>query len=192
MYFVEGQSLCDFIVNSTQEQRNKFGMCIVKFVFNNIYKHGILYSDIHYGNFLVKKDSTLCVLDFGCLQQINDNLLDNMRNLHRSIQKNDTEMFYKIIEEIGIIKNDISPESKKYIYDYFCIQYTPWTSKEFEFTDEWLNMSVKKETELMKEWVLPQDMVYFNKIPYGMYHILTKLKLKGGFLEVFDEIFNNF
>ena len=42
MYFVEGQSLCDFIVNSTQEQRNKFGMCIVKFVFNNIYKHGIL------------------------------------------------------------------------------------------------------------------------------------------------------
>jgi predicted unusual protein kinase regulating ubiquinone biosynthesis (AarF/ABC1/UbiB family) len=132
------------------------------------------------------------VLDFGCLQQINDNLLDNMRNLHRSIQKNDTEMFYKIIEEIGIIKNDISPESKKYIYDYFCIQYTPWTSKEFEFTDEWLNMSVKKETELMKEWVLPQDMVYFNKIPYGMYHILTKLKLKGGFLEVFDEIFNNF
>jgi hypothetical protein len=53
-------------------------------------------------------------------------------------------------------------------------------------------MSVKKETELMKEWVLPQDMVYFNKIPYGMYHILTKLKLKGGFLEVFDEIFNNF
>ena len=192
MYFVEGQSLCDFIVNSTQEQRNKFGMCIVKFVFNNIYKHGILYSDIHYGNFLVKKDSTLCVLDFGCLQQINDNLLDNMRDLHRSIQKNDTEMFYKIIEEIGIIKNDISPESKKYIYDYFCIQYTPWTSEEFEFTDEWLNMSVKKETELMKEWVLPQDMVYFNKIPYGMYHILTKLKLKGGFLEVLDEIFNNF
>ena len=59
-----------------------------------------------------------------------------------------------------------------------------------EVTEEWLDMAVKKETNLMKEWVLPQDMVYFNKIPYGMYHILTKLKLKGRFQAVFDKLFD--
>ena len=50
-------------------------------------------------------------------------------------------------------------------------------------------MATDKETELMKEWTLPQDMVYFNKLPYGGYHIFTKLKLKGRFKEVFEEIF---
>ena len=100
-------------------------------------------------------------------------------------------MFYNIVEKIGIINKDISSKSKKYIYDYFCIQYTPWTSKEFEFTEEWLDMATDKDTELMKEWILPSDMVYFNKIPYGMYHILTKLKLNGRFIELFDDMFNN-
>lgn len=189
MYFVKGRCLRDFIDDSTQDERNKFGMCAVKFVFENIYKHGILYSDVHYGNFLVKDDSTLCVLDFGCLHDINDTLLNHVRDLHRSIRIGDKDKFYQTVEDMGIIKKDISKASRKYIYDYFCIQYEPWTSEEFEFTEKWLDMATDKETNLMKEWTLPQDMVYFNKIPYGMYHILTKLKLKGRFREVFDAMF---
>ena len=190
MYYVDGKCLCDFIEDSTQEQRNKIGMCIVRFIFESIYKHSILYSDVHYGNLLVNKDCNLCVLDFGCLHKLEQTLVDNVRNLHRSIRSNDTDMFYNIVENMGIIKKDISSKSKKYIYDYFCIQYTPWTSKEFEFTEQWLDMATDKDTDLMKEWTLPQDMVYFNKIPYGMYHILTKLKLKGNFLEFFDNLFD--
>ena len=130
------------------------------------------------------------MLDFGCLHKLDKTLVDNILNLHRSIRSNDTDMFYNIVENMGIIKKDISSKSKKYIYDYFCIQYTPWTSKEFEFTEQWLDMATDKDTDLMKEWTLPQDMVYFNKIPYGMYHILTKLKLKGNFLEFFDNLFD--
>lgn len=191
MHFVKGKCLRDFIVHSTQKQRNKFGMCVVKFVFESIYKHSILYSDVHYGNLLVKDDSTLCVLDFGCLHQIGETLTNHLRELHKSIRYDDKEKFYTIVEEMGIIDKNISAPSKKYIYDYFCIQYTPWITEEFEFTEEWLDMATDKETELMKEWLLPQDMVYFNKIPYGMYHILTKLKLKGKFQEVFDKMFED-
>ena len=189
MNFVEGKCLREFIENSTQDERNKFGMCVVRFVFENIYKNGILYSDVHYGNLLVKDDSTLCVLDFGCLHKIEENLLNNFRLLHKSILEEDKESFYNIVEDMGIINKDITEKSKKYIYDYFIIQYTPWISEEFEFTEEWLDMATNKETELMKEWVLPQDMVYFNKIPYGAYHIFTKLKLKGKFKQVFTEYF---
>jgi predicted unusual protein kinase regulating ubiquinone biosynthesis (AarF/ABC1/UbiB family) len=188
MYFVEGKCLPDFICNSTQEERNKFGMCLVKFVFENIYKHSILYSDLHYGNFLVKDDSTLCVLDFGCIHYIDNILLNNLRELYISIRSGDKDKFYHTVETMGIITKDISEASRKYVYDYFCIQYEPWTSEEFEFTQEWLEMACGKETELMKEWTLPPNMVYFNKIPYGCYHIFTKLRLKGNFGELFDQM----
>lgn len=191
MTYIKGRSLDNFIENSTQEQRNKLGMCIVKFVFENLYKYGILYSDVHYGNFLVKDDSTLCVLDFGCLHKIKDHLLENIRALHISIRNKDKDSFYSTVKLMGIIKEDISQKSKDYIYEYFKLQYEPWTSEQFVFTEEWLDVAVEKETELMKEWLLPQDMVYFNKIPYGAYHIFTKLKLEGKFLQVFDKIFEN-
>ena len=40
----------------------------------------------------------------------------------------------------------------------------------------------------MKEWNLPNDMVYFNKIPFGLFHLLTKLNLKKDFTAFFNNI----
>ena len=91
---------------------------------------------------------------------------------------------------MGIIDKTISSKSKEYIYDYFCTQNEPWVSDDFEFTEEWLDMATEKDTELMKEWTLPKDMVYFNKIPYGGYHVFTKLKLRCNFSTLLDEIFD--
>lgn len=188
MKYIQGRSITNFISNSTQEERNKLGECIVRFTFENIYKHKILYSDVHYGNFLVKDNSTLCVLDFGCLTLIEPEMCKLLHRLYLSLLDKDKEIFYSTVEELGIIKSDISAESKDYIYSYFQYQYQPWISSEFEFTEEWLDKSTDKDLELMKEWILPQGMVHFNKIPYGCYHLLTKLGLKGNFLHIFSEL----
>lgn len=190
MNYIEGMPLAEFIDNSTQVEKNMFGMCIIKFIFETLYKHNILYSDIHYGNMLVKPNNTLCVLDFGCIHKIEDKLISNMKNLHKSLINKDKETFYTLLEDIGIINKEISEKSKIYIYDYFIIQYTPWIEEEFEFTEEWVEMCSMKEVELMKEWILPQNMVYFNKIPYGSYHIFAKLKLKGRFRDIINAVLN--
>ena len=188
MRFVKGKCIPDFLRNSSQDERNIFGNYIVMFIFESLYKHGILYSDVHYGNMLVTDNGGLCVLDFGCLHKIEDKLLNNLKKLHKSILDKNVENFYNIVEDMGIINKEISKESKDYIYEYFVIQYTPWISEEFEFTEEWLSMVSNKKTELVKEWILPKDMVYFNKIPYGAYHMFTKLNLKGKFKEFFEGI----
>ena len=153
-----------------------------------MYKYNIFYSDIHYGNFLVDKDNKLYVMDFGCLNMVSDKLLNYLKNLHLSMINENKNNFYNIVTDMEIIKDDISPASKEYIYEYFKLQYTPFTSNNFEFTDEWLEKAVYKNTELMKEWKLPSNIVYLNKVPYGLFHVLTKLKLKGDFLNYFKRI----
>ena len=188
MYYVNADSLSYFINNSTQENRNIIGMRIIEFIFKNLYKYNIFYSDIHYGNFLVDKDNKLYVMDFGCLNMLSDNLLNNLKNLHLTIINENKNDFYNIVKDMGIIKEDISPASKHYIYEYFKLQYTPFISNDFEFTEEWLEKAVYKNTELMKEWKLPSNIVYLNKIPYGLFHVLTKLKLKGDFLNYFKTL----
>lgn len=190
MYFVEGESFDSFILNSTQDERNNIGQYLVEFIFTNLYKKGIFYSDIHYGNFLVKDKSILYVMDFGCINDIEHKLLENLINLHICIFNDNKEKFYYLIEKMGIINFNISEKSKEYIYDYFKIQYEPFITNNFEFTEEWLEKSTYKNIDLMKEWELPSNMVYLNKIPYGMYHMLTKLKLKGNFLKFFKELLN--
>lgn len=188
MTYIDGYGLTHFIDNSTQEERNNIGLYIVEFIFTNFYKHGIFYPDIHYGNFIIKNNNVLYVMDFGCLNDIEDDLLENMINVHKAMIDKDRGTFFELVSKIGIMKEDISQESKEYMYEYFTLQYEPWTSEEFEFTEDWLKKSVYKKTELMKEWILPSNCIYFNKICYGAYHIFTKLRMKGKFLDFFKNL----
>lgn len=189
MYYIDAENLPSFIDNSTQGERNKIGMLIVEFIFTNLYKHGIFYSDIHYGNFLIKNKSILYVMDFGCIHYIEPDLLENLKNLHRSILNNDSKTFYNIVIDLGIINDEtISLDSKKYLYDYIKLQMEPWLSNNFKFSDDWLEKAVYKNVDLMKEWKLPPNMVYLNKICYGFPHVLKKLQLEGNFLHFFQNI----
>lgn len=188
MEYIDAEGLSSFIDTSTQEEKNLIGKYMVEFIFVNFYKYGIFYSDIHYGNFLIKYKQVLYVTDFGCINNIDDILLNNLKNLHKAVSNDDKDAFYKIVTDIGILVPNISIESKEYMYDYFKLQYTPWTQDNFEFTDEWFVESKFKKTELMTEWKLPSNCVYLNKIPFGGYHIFTKLKLKYDFTCLFKEL----
>ena len=72
--------------------------------------------------------------------------------------------------------------------EYFKLQYEPWTSRDFQFTNEWMEKALFKNLELMKEWQLPSNIVYLNKIPFGLFHLLNKLNLKYDFREFFETL----
>ena len=193
MNFVNGMSFTEFSNVATVEQKKFIGQTLVEFIFENIYKNKIFYSDIHYGNFLINYEPEsllpkLCVLDFGCIHYIKDDLVENIKLLHKVILEDDKEQFLKVVKNMNIITSDISEKSFEYMYEYFKIQYEPWITKDFEFTEEKLKKSDYKNLELMKEWNLPSDMVYFNKIPYGLFHLLTKLNLKHDFTLFFEKL----
>lgn len=181
MELVNGVSFNEFITNSTQDERNHIGKLLIEFVFTNIYKHTLFYTDIHYGNFIISDNKHLHVTDFGSMNYMSENLVSILKRIHISLVNHDQDAFYKSVGDMGIMSEDISDDSKEYMYEYFQLQYAPWTQDSFEFTEEWLMKSVYKKTELMKDWILPAECVYLNKIPYGMYHLLTKLNLKGSF-----------
>lgn len=194
MEYMDGYTvLNEFIAISTQEQRNQIGILIIKFIFESIFKHRILYPDSHYGNFLVKNDgSSISVIDFGCLIFIEPELLQTLKQIHYALKSNDKERFLQIIENIGIINTRTSEESKNYAFEYFKLQYEPLLidNDEFQFYPEWLDLVGDKNTELMKEWYCPPNMIYFHKIPYGLYHLLTKLELKCNVGSIVEEILN--
>ena len=129
-------------------------------------------------------------MDFGCIHDIDDTLLDNFIRLYKALLYNDKDMFYDIVERMEIINKDISLESKEYLYEYYKRQYEPWLSDNFEFTSDWVKITDYKNIDLMKSWNLPSNLVYFNKLPYGMYHILGKMNLKGNFLTFYKKLLN--
>lgn len=188
MEYIEAESMAEFITTSDTYLKNHIGRLLVEFIFVNLFQYNILYSDIHFGQLLIKNKEYLYITDFGCLHRLEDSLVLNLKRLYISILNKNEEDFFNVVYDLGIITPTISDDSAKYCYTYFCAQFEPWTNLYFEFTEEWLEASIYKNIELMKEWVLPSNLVYLHKIPFGAYHIFTKLNLRGSFSIIFKEM----
>ena len=169
------KSIPEYMKTASDEEKSRLGNKILKFVMNTFYNHGIFYSDNHYGNFLVNDNHEICVLDFGCINYFEPDLLEDIKQMHRLMLDEDKEGFLGHLEKMGIMLPTTSPESREYCYNIFNIQYEPLTQPGFKFTDEWLDKMSDKDMDLMKDWGLPSGVIYLHKIPWGLYHILNRL-----------------
>ena len=111
-----------------------------------------------------------------------------MKKIYKCIKTNNKNEFINVIKDLEIIKKDITEDSENYMFEYFKLQYEPWINPDFHFNNKWLEKSVSKKPELMSEWNLPCNLVYLNKICYGLYHILTKLNVHYNFTNLFEEL----
>jgi predicted unusual protein kinase regulating ubiquinone biosynthesis (AarF/ABC1/UbiB family) len=188
MSLIHGESLNQFINNSTQEEKNKIGVLLVQFVFTSLYKHNIFYNDSHYGNFIIENKDTLHIVDFGSVNVYNDELLNKIKMFHKSMINDDIEDFYESATELGIINDEISEESREILFPTMKRICKPWIiNDEFEFTEDFINELTIHETHLSKEWKAG-DVIYLAKIPYGLCNILQKLNLKYNFHNFFTNL----
>ena len=189
--FMGGTSLSEFIAIATSEKKQNAGIKIFRFIFECMFKHKILYSDVHFGNFLVERNGTVSVIDFGCLHKLSDQLHADLVRLYNCLCKQDMGGFMKVVTDLGIITKPMSEEEMLYMLDYFSIQCEPLISSNFTFTADWMLRCCDKNVELMRKWTLPRSLVYLHKIPFGAYHVLTKLGLSGNLKEVIDDLISS-
>lgn len=190
MDYMTGVPFTDFTKTECQHKKNKVAENIIRFVFTNMFKHNIFYSDLHYGNFFINEDDSISVVDFGCVHRLSDILLENIKNIILTLRKEDESEFTGTLKTMGIITPNTSEESIKYAYKYFNVQLSPLIKdEEFHFSEDYIYKHIDhKEPELLKQWGLPGELVYFNKIPQGMYRLLWKLDAKVNFYRILNEI----
>jgi ubiquinone biosynthesis protein len=184
---MEGEDLSVFMNTASQESKNKIAKDMMNFLLTNIYRHGIFYSDLHYGNVIIK-DNRLAVIDFGCLNFISTKAIKTFIKIHKTLKNEQKEEFIDALTELGVLTDKVSQESKDYSYGYFRHIYLPWLVPTFEFTIEWWEEINFKNVELLKQWSLPANIIYLNKLPYGFFKILSILKANGEFGEMVDKI----
>lgn len=187
---IDGEILSSFVNNSTQEEKNFIATKIFEFVFTTLFKNKLFYSDIHYGNFLVKDKNILYVMDFGCISEIDDELLHNLKLLYKSLYDGDDDLFYAIAEDLNILTDKItSDEDIKFLLDKFKIILQPLLYKGiFNFNDDEWTKEFCKYNSKTEDWGLLSDLVLFAKIPFGLFPIFVKMKININFSEILLKI----
>lgn len=190
MEFIKnGESLVEFIKSSSRDEINFIGNQLVRFMFRNLFQHNVIYTDVHYGNFIIEEKNKMVVLDFGNVYFVDDKQRNQLAMLLRSLYIQNQDAFYDSMRDLGIMSDDISEDSRIYMWEFFNLNMRPWISKEqFCFSEEWIDECSQKKVILLKEWLLPPNIVWLNKLIHGFAHVLCGMNITGCWNDLFEEL----
>lgn len=192
MDWLDGLHLNEFLkTNPSQEIRNQIGQALWDFYDFQIHTLRQVHADPHPGNFLMTKDGTMGVIDFGCIKVINDEFYDNYFALINFDTLDDNEKTEEIFKKLDFITKVDSPKEAVFFRDLFkemiFLLGKPFAVEEFDFADDnyfesiYLYAEKLQNLEELKSSKVArgsQHGLYINRTYFGLYSILNELKAK--------------
>ncbi|MGI5348973.1 ABC1 kinase family protein [Streptomyces sp. CA-250714] len=142
--WLDGIPLSEVIAEGSQEQRDRAGQLLSRFLFSGTVRTGLLHADPHPGNFRLvtggsddPEEWRLGVLDFGTVDRLPDGLPPTIGEVLRLTLDGDAETAYELLREEGFVKEqiDLDPEA---VREYLLPIIEPACVEEFTFSREWM------------------------------------------------------
>ncbi|MGW0654350.1 ABC1 kinase family protein [Streptomyces umbrinus] len=163
--WIDGIPLSEVITDGTQEQRDRAGQLLARFLFSGPSRTGLLHADPHPGNFRLLPDDPedaeaaegsetteateaaegsggkggwrLGVLDFGTVDRLPGGLPATIGDSLRMTLDGDAEAVYDLLREEGFVKESIELDPDA-VLDYLLPIIEPAQADEFTFTRGWM------------------------------------------------------
>ena len=75
----------------------------------SVFEHGFFHADPHPGNFLVREDGVICVLDFGLMGELDHARIDELLGFLVAVLLNDVDMLLSQLQEMEILDEARDP-----------------------------------------------------------------------------------
>lgn len=192
MDWLEGLHLKEFLkTNPSQAIRDRIGQALWDFYDFQIHTLRQVHADPHPGNFLMRPDGTMGVIDFGCVKVIPDFYYDNYFQLVNPDTLDNAVLTEQIFNNLEFLTPDDSPKERQFFSDLFkemtLMLAEPFAVDDFDFGNDAYFSKVyafaeglAKVDELKKSKVArgSQDGLYVNRTYYGLYAMLNELKAR--------------
>ena len=124
-------------------------------------------------------------MDFGFISEIDDELLHNLKMLYKSLYEEDDELFYAIVEDLGILNDKINEdEDIKFMLKRFKDFLEPLLFKgNFDYSNEWYK-KICVSDKRSEYWGLTDEIVVFAKIPFGFLSMLVNMNVNINMSEI--------
>lgn len=190
MDWLSGQHLGEFLqTNPSQEVRNQIGQALWDFYDYQMHELLSVHADPHPGNFLMRENGTVGIIDFGCVKEIP---LEYYRVHFKVINPqivDDDAIMEKAFYELGFLYPDDSAREKELFTNLFRdmirLTVSPFRQPTFDFgNDEYFKSLYAFGEQLAKMPELKnstkprgsKEALYLNRTYFGLYSILNQLK----------------
>ncbi|MGW4085575.1 ABC1 kinase family protein [Streptomyces sp. NPDC004822] len=186
--WIDGVPLAEVISDGTEEQRDRAGQLLARFLFSGPARTGLLHADPHPGNFRLlpggpegEDDWRLGVLDFGTVDRLPGGLPTPIGESLRMTLDGDADAVYEMLCAEGFVKEtiDLEPDA---VMDYLLPIIEPAQVEEFTFTRGWMRSQAARVADprspayqLGKRLNLPPAYLLIHRVTLSTIGVLCQL-----------------
>ncbi|MEU1162782.1 AarF/ABC1/UbiB kinase family protein [Streptomyces sp. NPDC005921] len=186
--WMDGIPLSEIISGGTQEQRDRAGQLLARFLFSGPARTGLLHADPHPGNFRLlpaepedEEEWRLGVLDFGTVDRLAGGLPAPIGDSLRMTLDGDAEAVYELLCTEGFVKESIELDPDA-VLDYLLPIIEPAQVDEFTFTRNWMRSQAARIADprnpahqLGKQLNLPPAYLLIHRVTLSTIGVLCQL-----------------
>ncbi len=185
--WMDGTPLSQIISGGTQEQRNRAGILLTRFLFSGPARAGLLHADPHPGNFRLLDDGRLGVLDFGAVDRLPGGLPRFLGRLLRIMHEDEPNI---VAVEYELRANGFLKEGIQVDLDTLRAFLGPLAEPSkvecFRFTREWMRGEAARVTDLSgsnisRKFNVPPSYVLIHRVSTAGIGVLCQLECEGRF-----------
>jgi predicted unusual protein kinase regulating ubiquinone biosynthesis (AarF/ABC1/UbiB family) len=101
MTWLEGKSIKDVAEHASQKVRDQIAVNMFRAWYVPFYRFGVIHGDPHLGNYTVRPDASVNLMDFGCIRIFQPKFVKGVIDLYRAIEKGDRDLAVSAYETWG-------------------------------------------------------------------------------------------
>ncbi|GLF94534.1 ABC1 kinase family protein [Streptomyces yaizuensis] len=184
--WIDGIPLAEVISQGTEEQRNRAGQLLARFLFSGPARTGLLHADPHPGNFrlLPLEDGTgwrLGVLDFGTVDRLPGGLPLPIGECLRLTLDGHADAVYELLCDEGFVKQEIELDPDA-VLEYLLPIIEPAEVTDFTFTRSWMRAQAARIADIRspahqlgKQLNLPPSYLLIHRVTLSTIGVLCQL-----------------
>ncbi|NBX65472.1 MAG: AarF/ABC1/UbiB kinase family protein [Proteobacteria bacterium] len=195
--WLDGKPILDF-KEASVEQRNRIAMSLFKAWYTPLYGYGTIHGDPHLGNYSVRPDDGINLLDFGCVRIFRPSFVGGVIDLYHALMKNDMALAVHAYETWGF--NNLSKEMIAVLNTWARFLYGPIMDDKIRVIGE-ANGSVYGRDTAQSVHVrlrelggvtVPREFVFMDRAALGLGSVFIHLQAKINWYKLFNEMIEGF
>lgn len=199
--WLDGEKILNF-VDAHPEKRSRLAMNMFRTWYVPLYYYGVIHGDPHLGNYTVRKDDSINLLDFGCVRVFRPEFVGGVIDLYNALMTGNRDLAVKAYETWGF--TGLSNEQIDTLNIWAKFLYGPVMEDKVRLIGETSGGIYGRETaekvhkklrELSrgKNGVsVPREFVFMDRAALGLGSVFIHLKAEINWYRVFNELIAGF
>ncbi len=195
--WMDGRKILEF-TGAPATQRNRIALNMFRAWYVPLYYYGVIHGDPHLGNYSVRADDSINLLDFGCVRVFKPDFVGGVIDLYHSLLENDVAQSVHAYETWGF--RDLSKDQIETLNIWARFLYAPVLEDRVRPIGEVSGGVYGRETaqqvhQRLREVggvTVPREFVFMDRAALGLGSVFLHLKAEINWYRLFNEMIDGF